>query len=100
MEEYLALEGGPPGFGPGCTCPDLLGYPRTREGGFRLPGSHRLRPAFPCRLATRLLSDRAPGGEPGVDKGPTTPRRQRFAAYTRRGLGFCAFARRYWRSLG
>ena len=25
--EYLALEGGPPGFGQGFTCPDLLGIP-------------------------------------------------------------------------
>jgi hypothetical protein len=52
-EEYLALEDGPPRFPPDYTCPAVLGY---QLGTFRkrLPGCHRLWPAFPCRSAIRL----------------------------------------------
>ena len=46
--EYLGLESGLPGFGRGFTCPVLIGIP-VGLSGFRLRGSHPLRPAFPCR---------------------------------------------------
>ena len=72
--ECLALEGGPPCFGPGFTCPALLGIMAPRGGGIRVRGSHPLRPAFPCRSASRLLFDRARG--PGAPAWPVPrPRR-------------------------
>ena len=44
---YLALEGDPPRFPEGFTCPLVLRY-RTKElYVFRVPGSHRLWPAVP-----------------------------------------------------
>ena len=46
--EYLGLESGLPGFRRGFTCPVLIGIP-VGLSGFRLRGSHPLRPAFPCR---------------------------------------------------
>ena len=42
------MESGLPGFGRGFTCPVLIGIP-VGLSGFRLRGSHPLRPAFPCR---------------------------------------------------
>ena len=58
--ECSALEGGPPRFGPGSSCPGLLGI-RAHRGAaaLRVRGSHPLRPAFPCRSAALRLS--APG---------------------------------------
>lgn len=50
--ECSALEGGPPGFGPGFTCPALLGILQQWSVRFRVRGSHPLRPALPCRSAT------------------------------------------------
>ena len=59
MGECSALEGGPPCFGPGFTCPALLGDAPRRPHGFRVRGSHPLRPAFPCRSASVWLCDSA-----------------------------------------
>ena len=60
--EYSGLEGGPPGFGPGFTCPALLRC-RARAGDrVRVRGSNPLRPAFPCRSAARPRSRRGPAG--------------------------------------
>ena len=53
--QYLALEGGPPSFGPSFTCSDLLGNIRCGQVAFRIRGSHPVPPAFPCRSAKRLL---------------------------------------------
>ena len=39
---YLALEGGPPGFGQGYTCPDLLETTRIKSHDFRVRGYHPL----------------------------------------------------------
>jgi hypothetical protein len=33
-QKYLALEGGPPGFPQGFTCPGVLGWWRRATGGF------------------------------------------------------------------
>ena len=64
--ECLALEGGPPGFGPGFTCPALLGCRARRRSRVRVRGSHPLRPAFPCRSAPDPLCNCAGGrGPPG-----------------------------------
>ena len=62
--ECSALEGGPPGFGPGSSCPALLGKEVAGSGPFRLRGSHPLRPAFPGRSATIRFCHSAPGLEP------------------------------------
>jgi hypothetical protein len=45
----LALEGGPPRFGPDFSCPTLLRVPH-RVRAFRLLGCHRLWPTVPGRL--------------------------------------------------
>ena len=45
------MGGGPPGFKQGFSCPALL-WMLLRGSRFRLPGFHRLRPAFPGRSAT------------------------------------------------
>ena len=64
--ECLALEGGPPCFPPGFTCPAVLRVRPSRGMGVRVRGSHPLRPAFPCRSAPASLSNRAPGSRPRV----------------------------------
>ena len=97
--ECLALEGGPPGFLPGFTCPAVLWDCRGMPRGVRVRGSHPLRPAFPCRSAPCSVSDIPPGSRPW-DGQPATPMRKRLGASTRMGLGWCAFARRYSRNLG
>ena len=50
---YLALEDGPPRFGPGSTCPTLLGC-RHGLSIFRLRGYHPLWPDFPVRVRLDL----------------------------------------------
>ena len=64
--ECLALEGGPPCFPPGFTCPAVLWVRPSRGMGVRVRGSHPLRPAFPCRSAPASLCNRAPGSRPRV----------------------------------
>ena len=66
IEEYLGLEGGPPGFAQNSTCSALLGIPL---GAVRvqLPGCHRLWRAVPGRFT---LASCIPCC------GPTTPRGQ------------------------
>ena len=54
--------------------------------------------SMPFRFLASFVT--APGQANGRTSAPATPARQRFAAYTRAGLGSCAFARRYLRSLG
>ena len=56
--EYSALEGGPPCFQPGFTCPAVLGMRVRRGTGVRVRGSRPLRPAFPCRSASQSLCNR------------------------------------------
>jgi hypothetical protein len=50
--EYLALEGGPPRFRQGFTCPVLLGI-RLARSSFRLPGCHRLWRTVPSASTNR-----------------------------------------------
>ena len=60
--ECLALEGGPPCFPPGCTCPAVLGYgPR---GGWGFAYGALTRCGRPCRSAPASLCHRAPGSRP------------------------------------
>ena len=52
------MEGGPPGFPQGSSCPAVL-WIRTVSLHFRLRGSHTVSPAFPCRssnLSYRYVS--------------------------------------------
>ena len=76
------------------------GAARAQGLGLRLRGCYPLRPAFPCRFGCSVLCDCARGVRARGRCDPTTPMRQRLAAYTRMGLGWCAFARRYSRNLG
>ena len=59
--ECSALEGGPPGFGPGSSCPALLGKEGMRSGRLRLRGSHPVPPAFPGRSAADRICHRTRG---------------------------------------
>ena len=65
--EYLGLEGGPPCFPPGFTCPAVLGH-RQAGVALRVRGSNPLRPGFPSGSARASLCNRT------ID-GPTTPAR-------------------------
>ncbi len=65
--EYLGLEGGPPCFPPGFTCPAVLGH-RQAGDALRVRGSNPLRPGFPSGSARASLCNRT------ID-GPTTPAR-------------------------
>ena len=57
----FALEGGPPGFPRGFSCPAVL-WILSLELRFRLPGSHCLRLCFPTDSANfaRLMTVRNP----------------------------------------
>ena len=85
--QYSALEGGPPSFGPSFTCSDLLGNKDCGRVIFRIRGSHPVPPAFPCRFARCSLCIPHPEKRASGMLCPTTPGRQRLAAYTRPGLG-------------
>ena len=77
-EEYLGLEGGPPMFPPGFTCPAVL-WIQLAHFTFRIRDSHTVSSAFPCRSAR--LHDTHCCPNPG---GITTS-----------GLASSAFARHY-----
>ena len=98
-EEYLALEGGPPCFPPGFTCPAVLWVITLRKTQIRIQGFHLLWPAFPRRFASVFFCNRTFDNKLKVCY-PTTPNRQRLVALHLYGLGSCAFARRYSRNLG
>jgi hypothetical protein len=48
---YLALEGGPPRFSQGYTCPDLLNKTNIRSAKLYIPGYHSLWRSFPTTSA-------------------------------------------------
>ena len=66
IEEYLGLEGGPPGFAQHSTCAALLGIPLGAVR-IRLQGCHLLWRAFPGRFTLASCIPR---------RGPTTPGEQ------------------------
>ena len=90
------MEGGPPGFGPGFTCPALLGMRNSGETGFAYGALTRCgRPFHAVPLPCGFVP--APRwAAPGRDS--RNPRAATPAAYPRPGLGWCAFARRYSRT--
>ena len=98
--ECSALEGGPPGFGPGSSCPALLGKENARPAALRLRGSHPVPPAFPGRSAA-LRFVTMPGAWSPRTPPPATPARQRLQPVTAASVWASrAFARRYSRDLG
>ena len=97
--ECSALEGGPPCFARGFTCPALLWAGDPLPATFRVRGSHPVPPAFPGRSPRWLVVTAAEGCGPRLPR-PTTPARKRPHACTRAGLGWPGFARRYSRDLG
>ena len=93
------MEGGPPGFIPGFTCPALLRKRIRRVRAFRLRGFYPVPPAFPCRFGYARPYAPEVTGPPDIRPYNThaaTPR----SLYACKGLGSCAFARRYSRNLG
>ena len=76
MGECLALEGGPPCFGPGLTCPDLLGACARGGIGFAYGALTRCgRPFHAVPLPTPFVT--APEAADLRVRSPTTPGRQR-----------------------
>src|SRR5919201_225556 len=89
IEEYLGLEGGPPGFAQNSTCATLLGIPL---GAVRvqLPGCHRLWRAVPGRFT---LASCIPCCGPTTQRGhaPTVWTLPRSLTATRRiSVDFCS----------
>ena len=83
-QEYLALEGGPPDFPRGSTCPAVLRHMTQEASSFSLTG---LSPSLACRsravrLTTRLVTSR-PVLCP-IQSRPVTPPVQRQRAITYR----------------
>ena len=64
------MEGGPPCFPPGFTCPAVL-WIQSHGLLFRIRGSHPLWPAFPCR--SPKLSRRCAGPQPRRINPPVWP---------------------------
>ena len=77
------MEGGPPGFRQGFTCPALLGIPLGRVVAFGYGAFTLCRRTFQTVHLTFHMPRR----------GPATPESMPS------GLGWCAFARHYLRSL-
>ena len=97
--ECLALEGGPPSFGPGFTCPVLLGL-RTRGGDPSAYGAltRSGRPSHAVPLESPFLTARGRWRTRTVRaRNPHAATPPGFDAHM--GLGSRAFARRYSRVL-
>ena len=89
--EYLALEGGPPGFPRGSSCPVVLGNAVQEVLSLSATGLSPsvARRSRTVRLERGLLTSR-PVRSP-VRPRPTTPRGQRLRAWHPRGLGYLPF---------
>ena len=91
------MEGGPPGFGPGFTCPALLRGPHRVPTRVRLRGPNPVPPAFPCRSAPLVGN---PPGAPAPGREALQPRRRKgWRPRPLAGLASSPFARRYSGSL-
>jgi hypothetical protein len=101
-EEYLGLEGGPPTFEQGFSCPALL---EDQETPLPVPGCHRLWRAVPdasgsSLLATGLVRVRSPlltesrprpeGRKPMLLSFPPASEMFQFAGFASCGYGFTA----------
>ena len=96
--EYLALGGGPPRFPRGSSCPAVLGVPEPKSHVFRLRGSHPLRPAFPCRSATHMISHFGEELQSLIFRSPLPLHCNGCNLSRSSGLGSSAFARHYLRN--
>ena len=98
--ECSALEGGPPCFGPGFTCPALLGdAPRRRHGSAYGALTRCGRPSHAVPLPWCFVTP--PEGAGPRDAAPRNPRAATPCRLHVRGFGLrSGFARRYSRSLG
>ena len=98
--ECSALEGGPPCFGPGFTCPALLGDAPRRPHGSAYGALTRCgRPSHAVPLPLGFVTP--PGGAGPRDVAPRNPRAATPCRLHVRGFGLkSGFARRYSRSLG
>ena len=98
--ECLALEGGPPGFGPGFTCPALLGdAPRSPRGSAYGALTRCGRPSHAVPLPLGFVTPPERAGS--RDGSPRNPRAATPCRLHVRGFGlWSGFARRYSRSLG
>ena len=97
--ECSALEGGPPRFAPGFTCPALLGCRTRSPRGFAYGALTLFRRPSQAVPLDGWFVTAAEGCGPRLPR-PTTPARKRPHACTRAGLGWPGFARRYSRDLG
>ena len=100
MGECSALEGGPPCFGPGFTCPALLGDAPRRPHGSAYGALTRCgRPSHAVPLPWRFVTPPERAGS--RDGSPRNPRAATPCRLHVRGFGlWSGFARRYSRSLG
>ena len=98
--ECSALEGGPPCFGPGFTCPALLGdAPRRRHGSAYGALTRCGRPSHAVPLPLGFVTPPERAGS--RDVAPRNPRAATPCRLHVRGFGlWSGFARRYSRSLG
>ena len=88
--EYSGLEGGPPCFGPGFTCPALLWIENRESGPFAYGALTRCgRPSHAVPLESGFLT-RARAWGPGASR-PATPARQRPQPWRRRRFGLARF---------
>ena len=88
--ECSALEGGPPCFGPGFTCPALLWIENRESGPFAYGALTRCgRPSHAVPLESGFLT-RARAWGPGASR-PATPARQRPQPWRRRRFGLARF---------
>ena len=100
MGECSALEGGPPCFGPGFTCPALLGDAPRRPHGSAYGALTRCgRPSHAVPLPCGFVTPPERAGS--RDGSPRNPRAATPCRLHVRGFGLrSGFARRYSRSLG
>ena len=100
MGECSALEGGPPCFGPGFTCPALLGdAPRSPRGSAYGALTRCGRPSHAVPLPLGFVTP--PGGaRPPGCRAPQPPRSNALSLARARVWAKSGFARRYSRSLG
>ena len=100
MGECSALEGGPPCFGPGFTCPALLGDAPRRPHGSAYGALTRCgRPSHAVPLPLGFVTPPERAGS--RDGAPRNPRAATPCRLHVRGFGlWSGFARRYSRSLG
>ncbi len=88
------MRGGPRGFNPGFTCPDLLRYQRGSRTSFAYGSITLYGWTCPDHSATRAICN-SPTALRDGQVGPTTPAAQRPQAFTQQVWAISPFARHY-----